>query len=761
MLSNMGIRRPQQANEVDLPESIGSHSSYSIEDTFTSTSNPSTTRTVSPTPSISQNVKTSLKMATSTTTVSTISSNNTYTSDTHHAARINKNNDIDLFRVIDPYPALPPSYEDTNPNNRITFPIYENTKPCTKDIKPPPYSQTLYHYTLVSIKQEWISPYSISPSRNWVNYIMELNSTQLNFYKIDQELTSEIRGYSNGDMRKENGMPNNGNPFQLFATKNAYIIDKVEHELIMKSIAKNPSKYMTNCTMYRTYSLQFGQLGIPTDYKKRSHVLRLRCEENQFLVKFTSVDELIMWSMYINMGISISLDLDRREFPNYRVVPRRRRRRRHRRKNKKRKPKTLDDINTSILNTNSNTIGQHLRIKSKSLTSMTSSKEVRNNRLDRVLSLDGGSQNISNDESQTFKSKLKGFFRSPRRRTNSSHSHSSSFYPQFNSLQDLLEVDEDTTENRQYFVESNFTPTTITKIDSYSKNISSNRNVGNYDNGHDNDDHDDDVTDATQNLNILRIDTINSGITNESMEIGEIPFPTEKSETYKTLDPLSQSNSDVNETDSGMPTSADIDDLDDELEDDELEDEYDLDSDEENLDIEHDPEREESNGQYFNNSDPRRSVYVEEGMFQDSEDDYEYIVVDDHPIHSSGRRLRSTSRVSVGSNVPYGSDDIKWNPPIKVMSRRRYIKDSIRCIRGLLEEKSWVGQSVVRKIDYPPNEVINSPIYIAQTNGDKSKLKRTTKFDPSSYQTRNHCLKEYLVGPVSFVKPSSRQYLFA
>lgn len=102
----------------------------------------------------------------------------TAASSSSHAALFIKQ---DLYEHIDPLPAYPPSYDLVNPNKEVRFPIFGDTAPCPKSSLPPLYAPAVYELTLISLKLERLSPYEISSNRSWRNFIIEINSTQLNF----------------------------------------------------------------------------------------------------------------------------------------------------------------------------------------------------------------------------------------------------------------------------------------------------------------------------------------------------------------------------------------------------------------------------------------------------------------------------------------------------------------------------------------------------------------------------------------------------
>lgn len=211
---------------------------------------------------------------------------------------------MDVLEFRHPAPQLPPTYGEASTRAKVTFPVYERAE--THEL--PKYSPAVSRLTLVLRKVEFLSPYAPSPVRTWRNCVMELNSTQLNFYTIEHlPMISHVK------KRK---------------TKKHYEFTPLEHDLICAAISQNTQQYLTTSKLIRSYSLQHARFGLPVDYKKRSTCLRLRCESEQFLVHFISIDEMIQWANDVSLGINVALDLDSREIPADRIVPRRRRSRR-------------------------------------------------------------------------------------------------------------------------------------------------------------------------------------------------------------------------------------------------------------------------------------------------------------------------------------------------------------------------------------------------------------------------------------------------
>ncbi|OWB66239.1 hypothetical protein B5S30_g1575 [[Candida] boidinii] len=220
---------------------------------------------------------------------------------------------IDYMQIIEPKPVEPPIYSILTPGGCPPYPIYPYENEGCEIL--PDYSPTIYKITKLLRKVEWITPYEVSNQRNWKACIVELNSTQLNIYDGDFKLNESMVYDPKID---ENYKENKNLKFY-----NSILTDQSDLKNL-NNFKKNC--YLNNSNLLRSYSLQHGKIGIAVDYKKRKHILRLRLETEQFLLQFVTVEAMIDWYCYINLGIDNSLDLTSREMPKYRVVPRRRRR---------------------------------------------------------------------------------------------------------------------------------------------------------------------------------------------------------------------------------------------------------------------------------------------------------------------------------------------------------------------------------------------------------------------------------------------------
>lgn len=236
---------------------------------------------------------------------------------------------------MEPGPVLPPLYDTLAPGGCPRFHVFDNSKPETL----PAYQPSAYKIGLCARKLEWYSPYEASPIRSWKNFIVELNSTQLNFYLIPSQFEPILlnsRYSSPPDHNKNVDFPQDlrslftcDNDVSFHALCELYNIlptsdpQTSSRSLSMLLLAKLTAPVSKR--LVRSYSLQHAKVGLASDYTKRSNVLRLRLENEQLLILFGSAKEMIQWNLGISVGRDLALDITDRELPRYRTVPRRRR----------------------------------------------------------------------------------------------------------------------------------------------------------------------------------------------------------------------------------------------------------------------------------------------------------------------------------------------------------------------------------------------------------------------------------------------------
>lgn len=217
----------------------------------------------------------------------------------------------EFLQYLEPNPVSPPDYQTLPPGGCPKYPIYDNLQ-CEEL---PGYTPSVYKIGCIGKKLEWLNPYEPSTSRSWKNVIIELNSTQLNFYSIPTNVEPHLMSFQ----PLINLSMNNFEHHKSLLTNN---YDYQFHKYCQRLNLLNSKK------LIRSYSLQHCKVGLATDYKKKSNVLRLRIESEQLLLYFNNTNDLINWNLAINIGKDLSLDLNVRDIPKYRTVPRRRRRNR-------------------------------------------------------------------------------------------------------------------------------------------------------------------------------------------------------------------------------------------------------------------------------------------------------------------------------------------------------------------------------------------------------------------------------------------------
>lgn len=249
-----------------------------------------------------------------------------------------------FLRFIEPNPVAPPSYDLLPPGGCPRYPVMDSS--CF-DEKLPHYTPAAYKLGVVCRKLEWLSPYEPSPVRSWKTYVVELNSTQLNFYHIPSSIESCLLNFATNYSSDEGSqVTNTGHykyksvvtksqdiQFQLLCGALNFFQNEDKHfeddDEGYSSSASMTSVRSTKCSknkrLVRSYSLQHARIGLASDYTKKSNCLRLRLESEQFLLNFVTSQDLIDWHLGLSMGRDVAMDLTERDVPRYRTVPRRRR----------------------------------------------------------------------------------------------------------------------------------------------------------------------------------------------------------------------------------------------------------------------------------------------------------------------------------------------------------------------------------------------------------------------------------------------------
>ncbi|KAK9458816.1 uncharacterized protein V1516DRAFT_121425 [Lipomyces oligophaga] len=87
-----------------------------------------------------------------------------------------------------------------------------------------------------------------------------------------------------------------------------------------------PEESLHPSRLLRSYTLQYAQIGLANDYKKKSNVIRVRAEGQQFLLLCGDMRECVEWTSALQAACDLALPLDERQLPRYRSIPSRRRR---------------------------------------------------------------------------------------------------------------------------------------------------------------------------------------------------------------------------------------------------------------------------------------------------------------------------------------------------------------------------------------------------------------------------------------------------
>ncbi|KAI8716918.1 PH-9 domain-containing protein [Fusarium sp. LHS14.1] len=67
--------------------------------------------------------------------------------------------------------------------------------------------------------------------------------------------------------------------------------------------------------LLKSYSLQYAESGIASDYKKRRYVIRLRVETDQFLISSCELSTFVKWLDWLNAAINVAAPIEDRDFP--------------------------------------------------------------------------------------------------------------------------------------------------------------------------------------------------------------------------------------------------------------------------------------------------------------------------------------------------------------------------------------------------------------------------------------------------------------
>ncbi|KAK6355240.1 hypothetical protein TWF696_004354 [Orbilia brochopaga] len=184
----------------------------------------------------------------------------------------------------------PPSYIQLD-GSRISSRVKVTPRPEEGRESLPSYKCSLRKEALFDRKIEMESPFERSGDRKWNRVYCILNNTVLTVHKIKKHPT-----IARPDPLEED--PDDATGFM-------------------------PGQ------LIKSFTLQHAEVGAASDYKKRSYVIRIRAETQQFLLACKTVEVFFSWLEGLSSGINMSLPLEERDLPKYQTIPRRRRRRRN------------------------------------------------------------------------------------------------------------------------------------------------------------------------------------------------------------------------------------------------------------------------------------------------------------------------------------------------------------------------------------------------------------------------------------------------
>ncbi|KAK6459867.1 hypothetical protein DFJ63DRAFT_291417 [Scheffersomyces coipomensis] len=561
-----------------------------------------------------------------------------------------QSNQDNFLQLIEPFPVSPPTYDTLPPGGCPKFPIFNTNHFPHHDILPS-YSPSIYKIGIVARKMEWLTPFEASPSRSWKYIIMELNSTQLNFYAIPNTLENHLLSFKPIPQSNERTM----NQFEESELKNLMSDFTLDDDLQFfkfcqrLNLIDNGSSFQStksNKKLLRSYSLQHSKIGLATDYKKRPNVLRLRIESEQILLNFLNTKDLIDWNMAINIGKDIALDLNDREIPKYRTVPRRRRR-----------STTVSAYNTNHLsNINNRFDDQSIsQVLNKRLRSQSDPNNKLRDKLAKLKFKFGSNNNNASGSSSSKNVVTLGS--SPLSASSSRMMTSQSANATNSAPVTTTSATTTPTTNKLATVRSNSAPTfSIYSESEYEDESAINSTF-----------EEDDYEEDEEEEDIDTFALLSSATTNAAkkarVRANTIP-------TIMTTAPTGQSQSQTTTTRSNSNH---------------------IDYDEEDI-------QNLSDLHHYDDDDDE-----EEDEFQadDGEDIITPTLGESRPSTSSNSSY--PSRPSLTLPRFDDNEDYKWSPKLdKTPSKRRYYKNCLRCIKPLTMEDSWVAKSLVKPSSLSP-----------------------------------------------------------
>lgn len=252
----------------------------------------------------------------------------------------------------------------------------------------PNYKPSSNIYTIAYKKTELVSPFHVAKTRCWKPVIVNLNSTQINFYSfqcsriesfidfffkkadlnveeqyakeqqhlvdVDDELDAWGGSASSGSgstgvknlLKTTSNLLNSKFDDRVVRSKTKSLLEIFNIIANIFKITEHESNILTKLVfgdsqdvfeeeissivgnLESSYTLQSATVGKASDYKKKNFVLRFRIELDQLLVKFVNLQKLVDWYSLVSNAVQISLPIEQRYIERSKTIPRRIARRR-------------------------------------------------------------------------------------------------------------------------------------------------------------------------------------------------------------------------------------------------------------------------------------------------------------------------------------------------------------------------------------------------------------------------------------------------
>lgn len=221
----------------------------------------------------------------------------------------------------------------------------------------PQYTPTIEYIGLVKVREEMHTPYGNNLNHKWGIRILELNSTQVKFYALYNDILDNIahNEFSNItynelerslDVKQPGftglqsmGKNPNSNFLKFFKGKEreqqytetgeTKIISELLHSFnqlstdgILKDqeISRIGVLKQLKGKLVKSFTLQRSQIGSASDYDKTPFALRLRLEMEQMIIQTPNFKEFLNWYWKISIGIQVSMPLELRK-DAYKTLP--------------------------------------------------------------------------------------------------------------------------------------------------------------------------------------------------------------------------------------------------------------------------------------------------------------------------------------------------------------------------------------------------------------------------------------------------------